>query len=143
MYRLTTAAITAFLMSAPWCASAGDYDGSKPLICASMDVMECTPGNSCQEVSTDAVDAPQFFKLDVGKKKIVSMRSGGAERSSKIKHSDKIEEKLILQGAEEGREGIRDGLGWTMSIAQDSGAMILTASGDGAAFVIFGACTPL
>jgi hypothetical protein len=143
MYKSTISAIAVFLVSLPWCASAGDYDGSKPMICASMDVMECTPGNSCQEVASDDIDAPQFFRLDLGKKKIVSVRSGSGDRSSKIKHSEKIEGKLILQGAEEGREDIRDGLGWTMSIAEDSGRMILTASGDGAAFVIFGACTPL
>ena len=29
-------------------ALAGDFDGSKPLICAVMDVVECQPGGKCQ-----------------------------------------------------------------------------------------------
>ena len=51
--------------------------------------------------------------------------------------------KLILQGAEDGVEGVRDGLGWTLAISEEIGRMVLTASGDNVGFVIFGACTPL
>ena len=46
------------------------------------------------------------------------------------------ESKLILQGAQHGP-------GWSMTIARETGAMALTATGDRMAFVIFGACTPL
>ena len=64
----------------------------------------------------------------------------------KIKHSEienleKIDGMVILQGAEDGIEGVRDGLGWSMAIAEETGKMVLTASGDAAAFVMFGACT--
>ena len=43
----------------------------------------------------------------------------------------------------DGVEGVRDGLGWTLAIAEDTGKAVLTASGDKVGFVIFGACTPL
>ena len=56
---------------------------------------------------------------------------------------NRIDGKLILQGVEDGEEGVRDGLGWTMAISEDSGDMVLTGSGDQVGFVIFGACTPL
>ena len=46
---------------------------------------------------------------------------------------------LILQGAESGYENIRDGLGWTMAISQDDGQVVVTASGEQLAFVLFGA----
>jgi hypothetical protein len=48
-----------------------------------------------------------------------------------------------MQGAEDGIEGVRDGLGWTLAIAEETGNMVLTGSGDEVAFVVFGACTPL
>ena len=143
MNRLKMQCVAAVVTVLPLCAQAGDFDGSKPLLCASIDVMECTPGNGCSEVSSDTVDAPQFLKVDLANNKLTGRRSGGIEHSSEIERSENIEEKLILQGAEQGREGVRDGLGWTMSITQDTGTMVLTASGDAAAFVIFGACTPL
>ena len=57
---------------------------------------------------------------------------------------EKIDGKLMLQGAEDGREGgTPDGIGWSMSVVENSGNMVLTASGDGVAFVIFGACTSM
>ena len=49
----------------------------------------------------------------------------------------------MLQGAEDGYEDLRDGLGWTLSIAEDTGQVVLTASGDQVAFVVFGAALPL
>ena len=143
MDRLKMQSVAAVIMVFPLLAGAGDFDGSKPLLCASVDVMECAPGNGCNTVSADAIDAPQFFRLDLANKQLTGKHSSGSENTSAIKRSETIEGKLIIQGAEQGREGVRDGLGWTMSIAQDSGKMVLTASGDAAAFVIFGACTTL
>ena len=53
-----------------------------------------------------------------------------------------LDNKLFLQGADDGVEGVRDGLAWSMSISQDSGRMVITAAGGNEAFVVFGACTP-
>ena len=36
---------------------------------------------------------------------------------------------MILQGAEDDVEGIRDGLGWTVAGAEEQGPLVLTASG--------------
>jgi hypothetical protein len=53
-----------------------------------------------------------------------------------------LDGKLILQGAEDGIENVRDGLGWTAAISEETGKFILTASGEEVAFVVFGACIP-
>ena len=45
--------------------------------------------------------------------------------------------------AEDGIEDVRDGLGWTAAITQDSGRFVLSASGERVAFVVFGACAAL
>ena len=50
---------------------------------------------------------------------------------------------MMLQGAEDGRKSDRDGVAWSMSVSKDKGDMVLTASGDGVAFVVFGACTSM
>ncbi len=63
-------------------------------------------------------------------------RPGGEERTAKIESMTREEGKLILQG-------VQLGLGWSMVITQESGAMVLIAAGEQVAFVIFGACTPL
>ncbi len=43
---------------------------------------------------------------------------------------------LILHGVEAGR-------GWSMAITEAAGRMVVTASGDEVAFVVFGACNGL
>ena len=48
--------------------------------------------------------------------------------------------KLILQGAEDGVENVRDGLGWTVAISEETGKFVFTAPGEEGAFVVFGAC---
>ena len=53
-----------------------------------------------------------------------------------------VDGKLIVQGAEDGAEGVRDGTGWTLAIDQGNGRLVATAASDAVAFVIFGACTP-
>jgi len=56
---------------------------------------------------------------------------------------ERIDGKLILQGAEDGYESVRDGLGGTIAISEGTGRVVMTASGDQVAFVVFGACLPL
>jgi 6-phosphogluconate dehydrogenase len=120
---------------------AGDFDGSKELICSIMDIVECQPGGKCQEVTAEEVGIPHFFKIDFKSKKISATRADGSKRSTDIENFEKVDSKVIIQGAEDGIEDVRDGVGWSVAIAEDSGKMVLTASGDDVGFVVFGACT--
>lgn len=127
------------LLAAP--AMAGNFDGKQNLICATVDVVECAPGGQCNQLVAEEVDFPDFFRIDFKEKKMGTQQSGHDKRSTDIERIEEIEGKLILQGAEDGLEGVRDGLGWSLAIDQDDGRMVLTGSGSGVAFVIFGACT--
>jgi hypothetical protein len=129
----------AWMFSAP--AVAGNFDGSKELLCAVMDIIECIPGGKCQEVTAEEVGIPNFLRIDINEKKLSATLGDGSKKNSVIKNIEKIDGKVILQGAEDGIEGVRDGLGWSLSIDEENGKMVLTASGDAVAFVMFGACT--
>jgi hypothetical protein len=122
-------------------AVAGDFDGSKELICAVMDLVECQPGGKCQQVTAEDVGIPQFWKINFKEKQISATHADGSKRSTTIENFEKIDGKIIIQGAEDGIEGVRDGLGWSLAIAEETGKTVLTASGDEVGFVIFGACT--
>jgi len=80
--------------------------------------------------------------VNVGKKTIQDKKAGDDTRKSQIESLKQVDGKLILQGAEQGREGVRDGYGWTIAVMEDTGQMVLTASGDLVAVAAFGACTP-
>ena len=121
-------------------ASAGDFDGTKELMCACIRVIECAPDGSCTEVSAEQIGIPQFLKINFEEKTISAPQWGENQTPSPIENLERIDGKLILQGAEDGYREIRDGVGWSMAISEETGKMVLTESGDQAAFVIFGAC---
>ena len=125
----------------PLAASAEDFDGSKALLFAATKAFECTPTGGCGETTVEELFLPQFLRIDVTKNEISAIPST-ENPASKIERMETVDGKLMLQGAEDGSASERDGVGWTMAIAQDSGKAILTFSGDKAAFVVFGACTP-
>ena len=122
---------------------ADDFDGSRPLLFSVISVMECTPDNGCRSVTIESVDIPRFLKIDLNKKTIGPVSESDARPGSTIERVERVDGKLILQGAEDGYESVRDGLGWTIAIAEGTGKVVMTASGDQVAFVVFGACLPL
>ena len=133
-----------FLALAAGCLAASgalaQIDGSKPVICATAEVMECVPVQACQRVSARDARVPRFIRIDFAAKTL-TRNIEGDEVASDIERSETVDGRLILQGAEDGFEEVRDGIGWSLSIDQELGDMVLTGSGDGVAFVIFGACT--
>ena len=136
MNTLKTLCLSLVVSLAFFEARAASFDGSEPLLCASVEAYDCGAGGECFKGTAESINAPQFIRLDFEQKLARSTRLGGQERAAKIASITKEEGKLILQG-------VQLGLGWSMVITQESGAMALTAAGDQTVFVIFGACTPL
>ncbi len=124
-------------------AWAGDFDGSRPLLFSVISAMECTPDNGCRAVTIESMNLPRFLKIDFEKKTIGRTPNRDARPASAIERMERVDGKLILQGAEDGYQSVRDGLGWTIAIAEDTGRVVMTASGDQVAFVVFGARLPL
>jgi len=123
-------------------AYAGDFDGSKELLCVCMRVIECGPDGNCAEVSAEEIGIPEFLKINFKQKTIRDQQMGKNQNPSRIENLERIDGKLILQGAEDGYKEVRDGAGWSMAISEETGKMVLTESGDQVGFVIFGACIP-
>ena len=121
-------------------AMAATYDGSKPLLCAIHSVTECIVGEGCQKVSPESVNLLNFVQVDTTNKVLSARPESGDTRTTPIEYSEHLDGKLILQGADEGLEDIRDGLAWSIAIDETTGKMVVSASGDGFALVMFGAC---
>jgi hypothetical protein len=112
-------------------AAAGKFNGSTLLLCVPTIVNECGPDGSCRRVTADAVNLPQFLKVDV---KSLTMRSDETGRTSPLGSVEHVNGDMILHGGKDGR-------GWTMTISEETGKMLATITADGAGFVVFGACT--
>ena len=131
------------LLSLAMSATAEDFDGSKPLLCSVVSVIESTPDNGCSEVAPESVAVPQFFRIDFEKKTVRPAGKSEGDRSSAIKRMERMGGKLILQGADEGIQDVRDSVGWTATISEETGRFVLTAAGNEEAFIVYGACLPL
>jgi len=127
----------------PLISVADDFDGSRPLLFSVISAMECTPDDGCRAVTIESLDLPRFLKIDLNKKTIDPISESDTRPGSVIERMERVDGKLILQGAEDGYASVRDGLGWTIAIAEGTGKVVMTASGDQVAFVVFGACLPL
>jgi hypothetical protein len=105
------------------------FDGTKPLLCASIEALDCDPGAACERGIPEIMGAPQFLRVDFAKNEIA-----GPKRITKIRSMEKDDEQIILQGYE-------IGLGWTFAIDRATGNARISFAGRDAAFIIFGACT--
>lgn len=137
----SVAVIIAFFSMGVIGAHGEELDGSKPMLCATSKAIECSENADCAEVALKDVNLPRFVIVDAEKKEIRHAGPGASSKASSIERQEHVDGKLILQGAEDGIEDVRDGLGWTLAISETTGEFVLTASGEEVAFVVFGACT--
>lgn len=111
-------------------ASAADFDGSKPLICAAQEAKDCVAGERCESGLPGDFGLPTFMRVDFAKKAIV-----GAARTTTILTVDKSADQVLLMGTELG-------YAWTIAIDAKDGAMSGTVNNREGVFAMFGACTP-
>ena len=116
-----------FLAATP--TMAGDFDGSRLLICAPVQAFDCAPGEECAKGLPEEIGAPPFMRIDVANKAVI-----GPKRTSPILLADKSDTQLLLQGAE-------FGYGWVIAVDQETGRMTTTLANHENVFVLFGACT--
>jgi hypothetical protein len=119
-------------------ALCGEYDGSGPLLCTVNRIAEVNPLKIIDNIDPDTIGLPGKFLIDFKNKIIRPTKDNVIRRTIPIERIEHVENKLILQGAEEGIAN--DGFGWSMSISKESGGIVLTASGERIAYVVFGVC---
>lgn len=112
-------------------ALAADFDGSKPLLCATQSALDCARGDDCAAGLPEEIGAPSFMRIDLAKKSVI-----GPQTTTEILLQDKSGKQLLLQG----REG---GFGWTIVVDQPSGELTVTLTNRNGAYVLYGACTAI
>jgi hypothetical protein len=123
-------------------ATAGDFDGSRALVCACMRIVQCGPDGNCVQVSAEDIGLPQFLSVNFEQKTVTALQRGQNQTPSRIKNLERIYRRLIIQGVEEGTKDVRDGVGWTVAISEETGKMVITGSGEQTGTIVFGACIP-
>lgn len=126
-------AITVLGMSAvlPSPAPAAPLDGSVPMVCALVSVVECSRRGDCARSDPATADVPAFVRVDVTARRLSSM---DGSRTSPIAAVMREGGRLVLQGMQNARA-------WGVAIDAGTGEMSATIAESDGAFVIGGACT--
>jgi hypothetical protein len=118
------------------------FDGKNPLLCTLQRIYQCEIGAACNKVSAEEVGAARHLAINFKHKQITHIGDDN-NRVSDIDNVEIIDEKVIMQGIEDGKDSERDGGGWSLSITDPEGEMTLTVSSHAVAFVGLGHCTPI
>jgi hypothetical protein len=108
-----------------------EFDGSMPLICATVEARDCVLESECFTGEAKQVGAPAFFRLDFAKKMVY-----GPERSSAIEVAEESPAGILLQGSE-------IGYGLSIGINKQTGNFSASMTNFEGSFLLFGNCTPL
>ena len=124
-------------------AFAGDFDGSKPLSGTTGKIIEINQYKIIDDVDPDTVGLPKKFLIDFNARILRPSKDSLVRTTISFKSVVHIENKIVLQGVDEGVEGVDDGWAWSLTISKKNGKAVLSASGDGVVYVVFGVCLPI
>ena len=108
---------------------ASDFDSSKPLVCAIVEVLDCGLQDQCNRVNPEFVNLPDIFRVDIKKKEMA-----GAGRTTKIQHVTHEEGNLLLQGTS------GTGRAWSLMLSESTGKFTGAVAANGFGFLVFGSC---
>ena len=128
-----SAYLASLIACVPIAGMAADFDGSKQLLCATVEAIDCVDGYTCVKGRPGDIGAPSFIRIDFAKKSIVGPYTNTPIASIQ-KSADAGE--LLLQGQELGH-------GWMLSLNTHDGSLGATLLNREGAFVLFGACAPI
>jgi hypothetical protein len=129
--RLALVAVTAMTALGSATLEAAEFDGSKPLVCATVDAHACDPGKVCLRALPAELGAPQFLRIDFAKKTVA-----GPQRTTQIRFMQTDQNQILLQGTE-------FSFAWTMVLDREDGTITVTLVNSENALVLFGACTAM
>lgn len=115
-----------------FCAQ-GLAEEPETLFCAASQAIVCPEQSECTRTAPENVNLPRLFKIDLVRREVVSLRTGGEPRTSQILNLSREDGIHVLQGAEKDK-------GWTATIDGADGRLTITASSPGEAYAVFGTC---
>ena len=120
----------------PSLAGADDVTGVEKLLCSVGIATHCTADGECTSGTPETWDIARFFEVHLDEGMLTSTEASQEDLSTPIDRVEREAGGVSLQGVE-------DGLAWSLTISKENGRAVLSASGDGVAYVVFGVCKPV
>src|SRR6185437_13980579 len=102
-------------------AVAASFDGSNAFTCTAITLSSCGLDQACRGETPDTLNAPRFLHVDVPDKTITGTYSDQREKATSIAFVSHGDGQMLLVG-------IDGAMTWHVSIAEETGAMALTAT---------------
>jgi hypothetical protein len=128
-------ALTLTILGTIALAHADDLTGSDTFICSILDVNLCPDDAECFMVPTRNLNIPQFVLVDLSRKMLSTTKASGQDRITPIKHLERDDGLIVIQGYEAGRA-------FSILITEETGSSMLAVAGEAGGVVGVGACTP-
>ena len=125
--------ILAVALCTPAAVEAGDYDGSKTLLCAVNYGLSCAGAGECERATTEELDVAPYITIDFGKKLISGKLESGEDRKTPVRHVQSDEYGTVIQGGEYGR-------GYSFVVEHETGKLSGAIAGYEGAIVLLGTC---
>ena len=132
---MAVAAGVLLLGSAMLPAWADNLKGADRFLCASVQAMRCTEVD-CDVAPPWTWNIPEFIEVDLRARTLSTTRASGEARTTSIKHQERENGLIVLQGTEAGRA-------FSFVITEETGALSAAVAREGITVGVFGACTPI
>jgi len=117
-------------------AVADDLTGADTFLCASVQATLCTLDEECAIAMPAYWNIPAFIEVDLQRKELRTTKASGEARTTPIKHLERADGLIVLQGAEAGRA-------FSFVITEGTGEASVAVARDGVTVGVFGSCTPM
>jgi hypothetical protein len=116
-------------------ASADDLTGVDRFLCAAVQATKCTESD-CDVAPPWTWNIPQFIEVDLRSKTLSTTKASGEARSTPVKHLERENGLIVMQGTEAGRA-------FSFVIKEQTGFASMAVAREGVTVGVFGSCTPL
>ncbi len=134
--RIALVAILVSIAPGATPAPAEDVTGADRLLCAAVEASVCALDAECYVGAPWNWDIPDFIEVDLVARTLSTTKASPRPRTTPIKHLDRSEGLIVIQGVEAGRA-------FSFVITEETGMLSAAVARQGITVGVFGSCTPM
>jgi hypothetical protein len=115
--------------------AAEDLTGANRFLCAAVEAIVCGVDGECFAGRPWDWDIPEFIEVDVASKKLSTTKASPRLRTTPIRHLDRSQGLIVMQGFEGGRA-------FSFVVQEETGQLSAAVAREGLTVTVFGSCTP-
>lgn len=116
-------------------AFADNLTGADRFLCSALQATVCLADGECALVAPADLNIPQFIEVDTRAKTLATTAASGENRRTTASTVNRTDERLVMQGYENGRA-------FSLLVREPTGRASFASVADDRSVIVFAACTP-